>query len=125
MYPPHLAPESGIGYFFSYWGGESLYFSHYENETTNDILQKIGTPCIIEAKLPLNGMHGTTMALIFVKEYMSFHQLTGNASDNYETELLIDLAASDVIEIVEFPDKKFVDLSGCQKWDRSLISGKS
>jgi hypothetical protein len=53
FFPPSRAGESGIGDFFRYWGGEALYNFHDRNRDATPMIGKVGTPCIVEADVPI------------------------------------------------------------------------
>jgi hypothetical protein len=53
FFHPRLAGESGIERFFRHWGGEALYNSHEDDPETGTAISTIGSPCIVEAVVPL------------------------------------------------------------------------
>jgi len=53
FFPPYRAGQSGIERLFRSWGGEALYNSHEDDPVYGSILNRIGTPCIIEAYVPI------------------------------------------------------------------------
>src|SRR5713226_6661167 len=46
--------------FFRHWGGEALYSSYESDPITSSAIRVIGTPCIVEADIPIAslGKHG-------------------------------------------------------------------
>ena len=53
FFPPGTVDEHGIGRFFRHWGGEALYVCHEDDPLTSPVLRRIGTPCLIEADVPI------------------------------------------------------------------------
>lgn len=53
FFHPRLAGESGIERFFRHWGGEVLYNSHERDSITLPAIRIIGTPCVVEANIPI------------------------------------------------------------------------
>ena len=53
FFPPKLAGEAGISRFFRHWGGEALYNYHEDDPITSKALSAFGTPCIVEADVPI------------------------------------------------------------------------
>ena len=51
-----LQDEGRVQRLFTLWGGEALYSRHEEDGETGPILRSIGTPCIVEAELPIAGI---------------------------------------------------------------------
>ncbi|KWB20846.1 hypothetical protein WL32_17100 [Burkholderia cepacia] len=74
FFPPGLEGESGIGRFFRHWGGEALYNSHEHDAKTSPILRAIGTPCIVEANVPIASLApGVRLAMKLVRRYLIAH----------------------------------------------------
>jgi hypothetical protein len=58
FFPPHHAGESGIEALLRHWGGEALYNSHDNDPITGPILRALGTPCLVEADVPIASLPG-------------------------------------------------------------------
>lgn len=118
FFPPHLAGHHGIGRFFKHWGGEALYNSHEENPVTGKQLQKIGIPCVVEALVPLSSMPDVRLPDgQFIRSYL---KEKGHSIENgleFEAYITKSLDPADIIEIHQFPEKTFIDLTGCNHWD--------
>jgi hypothetical protein len=120
FFPPKLASEHGIGRFFRSWGGEALYNSHESNAVTGQVLQGIGTPCIIEALLPIDGFQDYSLPIRFTKEYMRYAKITNDRLDEYEGDLKVPLNPENIAAIHLFPGARFSELSGCDNWRQPL-----
>lgn len=51
-----LKDESGMERFFRSWGGEALYNSHERHARTGPALKRPGTPSIVQASVPCDGL---------------------------------------------------------------------
>ena len=120
FFPPYIAGESGIERFFRSWGGEALYNDHEEDPVTGPWLTKIGIPCVIEAKVPLNGFYGHSLEINFTKEYVSFRGWSHETRFNYEADLRINLPACNILNIIKFPEPKFIELTHSNLWRQTL-----
>ena len=116
FFKPYLESECGIGGFFQYWGGESLYGCH-EHTEVGDNLKKIGTPCIVKARVPMrqlneNYLPEKEMFRVFLKGRGH------NISEQIEHEAFSekDISAEKIIDIIQYPSDLFVELSGCNNW---------
>lgn len=103
--------ESGVERFFRYWGGEALYIMHEETPVMAKILEKIGTPCIIEALVPLAAFDGRSFELNIVRRYMINRNLERGSIMNYEGCIKINLPAQNIVEVIKFSDARFHQLA--------------
>lgn len=117
FYPPRHAGEGGIGRFFKYWGGEALYNSHQEHALRGPILEKIGTPCLIEAEIPIASLgHRSMLATIIVRRYFVNRGWDTNESMNYESFAVESIPACSITRVIKYPHADFIGLSGCDTW---------
>ena len=117
---PHIAGQSGIERFFRSWGGEALYNSHEENEVTGPILNKIGLPCIIEAKLPIRGIVTPWITSAFIGLYSISTQQNDEEPKDYEGALGVNLVPGNAINVIEFSDSRFLELTKHDNWQPPL-----
>jgi hypothetical protein len=125
FFPPRGAGEHGIERFFRHWGGEALYNSHEDDPVTSSAISGIGTPCLIEADVPIASLekHG---GLSF-KVYRRFL-----ASRGYDTREPVEhgdrikspLAVEAIRRVIRFPGPEFQSFTGCADW-RTPIGMKS
>ena len=72
FFPPWMDSEDGIGSFFRYWGGEALYNSHENDQTTLSAISRIGTPRIVEADVPIASLEMCTgLAFKIVRRFLT------------------------------------------------------
>ncbi|MGR6858966.1 hypothetical protein ACU5EH_00710 [Aliivibrio salmonicida] len=63
FFEPHLAGCCGIQRFFKSWGGEALYNHHENRKNTGDVIQNIGVPCVIKARIMINSLKESLLSL--------------------------------------------------------------
>lgn len=119
FFKPYLAGQLGIGRFFQSWGGEALYNSHEDDPLSGEILTKIGTPCIIEAFVPIGSLSyhgGLDFKLI---DFFLFNRGLKKTYDlNHEDRSLIPIPANNISRIIKYPQEDFINLTKCNKWSR-------
>ena len=121
FFPPGIAGQGGIERFFRHWGGEALYNSHERDPLTGPILEKIGTPCLIEAEV--------AMASLEVHSFLDTHVIrkflvnrgleTGEPTD-HEDRAKSPVPAANVRRVIRFPEPDFITLTGCSSWTPPL-----
>jgi hypothetical protein len=59
FFQPHIAGQIAAERLFRNWGGEALYAYHENDPVTGPVLRSIGTPCLVEADVPIStlGQH--------------------------------------------------------------------
>lgn len=121
FYPPRLAGESGIERFFRHWGGEALYNSHEDDPETGAAIRLIGTPCMVEAEVPIASLrpHGGLAAKVARRHLVSRGHRTAEPL-HHEDAVVLPLAAANIRRIVPFPSPEFVALTGCEAWRRPI-----
>jgi hypothetical protein len=118
FFPPHFGGQSGIEHFFRHWGGEALYNSHERDPEAGTAISRIGTPCLIEADVPIailqpDSSLKTKVTLRFLIHYW------------YRTSISLDLEAcaiqrlpiESIRRIIVHPNPEFIRLTGCDKWN--------
>lgn len=119
FFPPHKAEQDGIERFFRSWGGEALYNSHEDDPETGSILGQIGTPCIIEADVPISDgilWLETKIARIFL------------INRGFETPECIDpegycsthIPLQNIRRVLRLPEEDFFKLTDAGNWDPPL-----
>ena len=63
FFPPGRAGKDGIGRFFRHWGGEALYNSHERDPVSSQAISCIGTPCLVEANVPIAALARTYLKI--------------------------------------------------------------
>ena len=121
FYPPRNAGEGGIGRFFRHWGGEALYVCHENDPHTSPAISCIGTPCIVEAHVPIASLreHGNLECSIYRRYLFSRRGCIPQPSD-YEDAIEHPLPAENVRRVIPFPDPDFYSLTDCSEWCRPI-----
>ncbi|UVA81896.1 hypothetical protein [Pandoraea commovens] len=124
FFPPHRAGEHGIGRFFHHWGGEALYNSHEDDPVTSPILRAIGTPCVIEADVPVASLTpGAGLAMKLVCIYLiSRGYETDEPVEHEENSGVKPIAADCVRRVIRYPEHEFMELTGCAAWRRPPVT---
>jgi hypothetical protein len=122
FFPPGSAGEGGINRFFRLWGGEALYNSHEEHAVNARALRAIGTPCIVEAEVPISSLGGNNHGLTFkvVRRYLIYRGYYTSEPCDHEDRIILPLPAACIRHVHRFPDLRFLALSGCSDW-RELL----
>lgn len=121
FFPPRLAGESGISCFFRYWGGEALYNSHAENPETGAAIGAIGSPCIIEAVVPIASLREHSfLHQKITRRYLISRGLETVEPVDHEDWTGRPLPAANIRRFIRFPSPEFVALTGCDGWRESI-----
>lgn len=121
FFSPRLAGESGVGRFFRHWGGEALYNSHESNPVTSPVLRCIGTPCLVEAEVPIASFaRHEGLAFKIVHSFLMSHGFPNSESIVHEDRIRLPLQADCVRRVIRFSEPDFSDLTGCADWRRPL-----
>lgn len=121
FFPPHMDGESGIGRFFRHWGGEALYNSHEGDQTTSPAISCIGTPCIVEANVPIASFErDIALAFNIVHRFLISRGWHSTEPTEYENCIKCPLSAENIRRIIRFPDPDFCLLTGCSNWSSPL-----
>lgn len=121
FHPPHLAGETGIELFLRRWGGESLYFPWMENPSMGPLLQKIGSPCLVEAEVPAAGLNPHSYLGARVARQFLLHE----GHEIHEPALHEDysvrpIAGSNIRRVIRHSDPDFIPLTRCDTWETAL-----
>ena len=121
FYPPRRSGESGIERFFRHWGGEALYNSHERDPVSSPAIGRIGTPCLVEASVPIASFarHGGPELVIIWRFLADRGRKLCKATD-FEGRIVAPLPADNVRRVIRFPDREFLELTGCLEWVRPI-----
>lgn len=119
---PHLEGEGGIARFFTSWGGEALYNAHEENPVTGPVLAGIGRPCIIQARIPIANMGRAYFNTKIARIYFKNRGLRTEEPSRHEDHTTRPIPSDDIVAIFQFPEKKFLELSGCHAWRDTFLT---
>jgi hypothetical protein len=118
FFPPRIAGECGIRRFFRHWGGEALYNSHEGDPITSPVLNAIGTPCVVEADVPIASLPSCVgLSYKLVRRYLISRGLVTGEPVDHEDRITVPLAAKHVRRVIKHPEPEFMELTGCCDWD--------
>lgn len=114
---PPIGGERGLYRLFRSWGGEALYNSHEDDPTTGPILQRMGTPCIVEAKVPIRDLakHGGLDSKI-VRQFLVNRGFESHDPLEHEDRAICHISPENIMRIMIFPEPDFITLTRCNTW---------
>ncbi|TRO89473.1 hypothetical protein FKB34_14540 [Glycocaulis profundi] len=123
FYPPRDSGESGIASLLGTWGGEALYNSHDFDPVIGPLLRSIGTPCIVEADIPI-ALLGANSGAVFsvVANFLADYGYLAQDYLRFEDSISSELDVCFVRRVVCHPDPEFITLSACDTWYRPIGS---
>lgn len=118
FYPPRIAGEHGIERFFRHWGGEALYNSHEDDPITSSAIRGIGTPCVVEADVPITSLepNGGLVFKIY-RRFLLSRGINSHEPAEHEDRIIRPLAAEGIRRVIQFPEAEFQSLTGCSNWN--------
>lgn len=117
FFPPKLAGEHGIERFFRHWGGEALYNSHEDDPITSPAISGIGTPCLVEADVPIASLEKNGgLSFKIVRRFLISRGYETQEPVAHEDRIKQPLSGDSVRRIIRFPDPDFCALTGCAGW---------
>jgi hypothetical protein len=121
FFPPRLAGESGISSLLRYWGGEALYNSHDEHPVRGPLLARLGTPCLVEADVPIASLRGPGfLDMKIARQFLIWNGLQTTETVDHEDCAVRPLTAANILRVIEFPDRDFITLTACDSWRKPL-----
>lgn len=117
FFRPGKAGEGGIGRFFKHWGGEALYVHHEGNLSTSPELRRIGTPCIVEAEIPISFLRSqTSLALKLIERKLRCVGRPARRGVDHEGAINVPLPAENIRRLITYPHYEFRRMTGCDRW---------
>lgn len=124
FYPPRESGQGGIGALLGTWGGEALYNSHDHDAAMGPILRSIGTPCLIEAAIPMSLLdRGISPTFTVVAHYLKHRAHPIRDRLEFEDNIKAPLPSANIRRIIVHPEPAFLELTGCETWHKPLGSG--
>jgi hypothetical protein len=121
FFPPHLAGQFGIERLLRSWGGEALYNSHERDSLTGPILKRIGTPCLIEADVPIASFQRyTSLENHLYRQFLVDRGHHTNERLEHEDCATCSISASHVRRVIRFTEPDFIELTNCDSWTPPL-----
>lgn len=121
FFPPYHAEQAGIERFFRSWGGESLYGCHENDPVSGHVLNMIGTPCIIEAYIPVKSLNTHSfLESKIIRRFLINRGLKTGESIEHEGCVLEAIPSQNIKKVIKFPECEFFDLTKCDQWNSKL-----
>jgi hypothetical protein len=121
FFEPYITGEWGVRRFFRSWGGEALYNSHEDDHRTGSALRVIGIPCVVKAVVPMKMLQDSCLPdTAIIREFL---RSEGHNITNPVEHVGFSIGAippDNVIEIIEYPDPRFIELTKCNEWGERL-----
>lgn len=121
FFPPHRAGQGGIERFFRYWGGEALYLWHQRDSARRAVLERIGTPSIVIADLPIRHLNNSFLSTKIVLRYFQNRGFDTREDLDHEGYTTSPVPPDAIHRIVRFPEPDFIRLTQCDTWQPGLI----
>jgi hypothetical protein len=121
FFPPYVAGQGGIERFFRSWGGEALYNHHEDDEVTGPALWTIGTPCLIEADVPISILPPYTYLEVHLyRQFLVNRGFKTGEPVEHEDRAIEPIPAQNIRRIIRFPEADFLALTRCTEWSPPL-----
>jgi hypothetical protein len=116
-----LQDEGDVIRLLQSWGGEALYNSHEADANLGPLLRGIGTPCVVEARVPLDDVNhfgdiGERMRRGFLIRRGVFLDNNGEMTGYVRKTV----GADRIIAVHRLGAAEFEALTQCSKWWRKL-----
>ncbi|SRR6266481_1808106 len=122
FFAPYFAGQSGIERLLRSWGGEALYNSHERDPLIGPLLQSIGTPCLIEADVPIACFpRHSFLEVHLYRQFLINRGLETSESVHLGECATCSIPASNIVRIIQFSEPDFVALTNCDTW-RPLLT---
>lgn len=115
-----LNDESGLYRFFEFWGGESIY-AKWCNPPYDELgltLRGMGSPCIVEAAVPISALKIMGAALRFSWLHLSKRGIETEPVD-FEGYAERAVVAADVLRVLRVDDSDFRCYTNCDEWSEA------
>lgn len=117
FFPPR-EDAYGVQDFFRYWGGEALYNFHDDDPITGPVIQNIGTPCVIEAVVPIS--HFRQQTSLATKVALRYAISRGHQSTepvDHVDSIASPVPAANIRRVVPFSAAEFSELAAFDGWN--------
>lgn len=115
-----LRDSGDVSRLFRSWGGEVVYNGHEHKEDVGPIFRSIGTPCIVKASIPISDTDEDpgSLAKKFVSQFIAADlDFLPHPSAGFDMIVERDLSSDEILEIIEFTDPRFEELTHHTTWD--------
>lgn len=112
-----LREEAGLFRFFSLWGGEMIYWDHADDPMVAGTLGRLGTSCIVEASVPINGLNcfpSIEERLIF--KFLETRGVHISHGPDFEGFIESNVPSERILRVIDRSDPEFARLTQCDDW---------
>ena len=109
FYAPSEVDQSASERLFRNWSGEALYAYHETDPQTGPILRSIGTPCLVEADVPIDTF-GYGLAFKVVRRFLIDRGLQTREPIEHDDNAKRPIPASNICRVIRFPEPDFLKL---------------
>lgn len=104
-------------------GAAKRFITHIRiNPVRGPLLGTIGTPCIVEAEVPIASLgHHVNLTMKMIRRYFVNRGWTTLEGTDYECSSINAIPAANIRRIVRFQSPDFVALTGCDDWKPRLM----
>lgn len=125
FYPPRLAGQHGTERLFTFWGGEALYNFYEDDPDVGPALREIGVPTLVEAIVPIAYLSSPDRVAMTVAHLdMLNRSRTVDEVTRLEDYSVSQVGAENIERLIRFPQREFVELTACERWNPQLQIGK-
>jgi hypothetical protein len=122
FFPPHRGGQHGIEPLFRSWGGEALYNSHESDPVTGQVLGRLGTPCLVEADIPIASLETHSfLGDKIARQFLITRGLETSEPVDHEDRAKRPIPASYIRRVIRFPEPDFFSLAQCADWTPPLV----
>lgn len=116
-----LTDEGGVERFFRSWGGEALYNSHESHKTNGPALRAPGTPAIVQAAVPCDGIETFTgVGKRLVNAWCASERIQTGDGPEFEGYVRTGIPGADILRIDALGSGTFDALTRHQRWRKPL-----
>lgn len=117
-----LQYESGVYRLFRSWGGEAVYWGHERDDNIAHAIRGLGKPCIVKCALPFcdAGHFCERLSDRFLSYVVSDVIEYPEPSVDFDMYSKKNLAAADILEIIDISNPEFEQLTGYKSWTTNI-----
>ena len=90
---------------------------------TGPVLARIGTPCLVEADVPIASMKGPGfLDMKVARQFLMRRGLRSSEPVEHEDRAVQAIPARNIRRIIRYPERDFIELTHCDRWRKPLNS---
>jgi hypothetical protein len=85
------------------------------------VLARIGTPCLVEADVPIASMKGPGfLDMKVARQFLMARGFSSSEPVEHEDRAEKAIPARNIKRVIQFPEQEFIKLTRCGGWKRPL-----